>query len=373
MENSLLEDYKKWLTKSGIALASVGTYCSCLNDKYNGSKWTYCDIIIALISREDFIFLNTVFEKWKDEIQNKNNITQKTKKNRYQYVSKFKKYTEEIKSTENINIDNELTGYLNEVIQQLGKPQFDGMDSLIGEIGVDRFIKTAIESSYFFHQDIVKDRFKQICEYIKDNKEVDEAFKDIANDKCASKKCIPARFSKSQQTHDEKEGKAYYVGNGLKIRIYQENYRADDKDLYGGGNGNARVCKLIKDLTGYNLGATKEEKSFRNYIISHIWGEATDPRYFTNLWNIAIVPAWANHLLDKDESGTLAASFLNAIKAVICNLYINFNNWKWGEIHMVAPSYQSPFDEKQEFTVNIIKGKGDTDQYGKIDKKKVAI
>ena len=67
------------------------------------------------------------------------------------------------------------------------------------------------------------------------------------------------------------------------------------------GDGNKQVRDIIKEKTGYTISSGRK-CIFQNYIISHLWGKAYDPRYFTNFWNIVIVPAWANSLLDK-ESG----------------------------------------------------------------------
>lgn len=90
-------------------------------------------------------------------------------------------------------------------------------------------------------------------------------------------------------------------------------------------NGNAAVDKLLKDLTGFYMKNRKNRKSnFINYNISHIWGRAFDPRYFTSLWNIALVPSFANSVLDKPESlngsYTIGAYLLNTLKAVLYKL-----------------------------------------------------
>lgn len=44
--------------------------------------------------------------------------------------------------------------------------------------------------------------------------------------------------------------------------------------------------------------------------ISHIWGQAFRPYLFTSLWNVVIVPAYLNDLLDKhaDNAGILSIS-----------------------------------------------------------------
>ena len=196
---------------------------------------------------------------------------------------------------------------------------------------------------------------------------------------------LPARYSSKEDAEDgvhepvEKEKKVYFKLPNASQRlcvIYQEGARGKNKECggnpCGGGNGNARVCQLIKDRTGYALGATSDKKHFRNFIISHIWGHAIDPRYFTNLWNIVIVPAWANHLLDKDEEGTLASTFKATIQKIITNLY--FANINWASIQMTPPpSYNNKEVISGRYQINIIDHNSDDAPLGEIRKKPVSI
>lgn len=54
---------------------------------------------------------------------------------------------------------------------------------------------------------------------------------------------------------------------------------------------------LIKGIYGYNL--IGDNKNFQSYTISHLWGQANNPLFFTNLCNLALIPDWINHLMDK--------------------------------------------------------------------------
>lgn len=244
------------------------------------------------------------------------------------------------------------------------------MDSLIEYISTKQFIKLAIESSYFFSPKLVKERVDEIKDYINMHKKVDPAFS-AGNYKV---KYLPARYSEANGGHerDESAGEVYFKLPNASQRlcvIYQEGARGKNKECggntCGGGNGNARVCQLIKDRTGYDLGTTTNKKHFRNFIISHIWGHAIDPRYFTNLWNIVIVPAWANHLLDKDEKGTLASTFKATIQKIITELY-DFNNINWASIQMTPPSYNNKEVISGRYQINIIDHKSGNAPLGKI-------
>ena len=377
------KDYEKWLLKQGVK--SVGAYCP--QDKYkcNGKDYLYLDLIGVFAIENDRLYVNALFEEWKAEIDKKNNL--KTTLNRLSYLQKYRQFVETIVygkkrlSKEDNEILNEIRNVLPSVrdsINNSQNPKVDGMDSLIEYIKEEKFVKLAIESSYFFSPDLVAERFEEIKEYICQQKVVDPAF-----DKEQYKvKFLPARYSsKEDGVHEpvEEEGKVYFNLPNASQRlcvIYQEGARGKNKECgantCGGGNGNARVCQLIKDRTGYDLGTTTNKKHFRNFIISHIWGHAIDPRYFTNLWNIVIVPAWANHLLDKDEKGTLASTFKATIQKIITELY-DFNKFYWASIQMTPPSYNNKEVISGRYQINIIEQKSGNAPLGEIRKKPVSI
>lgn len=385
------KDYEKWLLKQGVK--SVGAYCPQDKYKYNGKDYLYLDLIGVFAIEDERLYVNALFEEWKAEIDKKNNL--KTTLNRLSYLQKYRQFVETIVygkkrlSKEDNAILNGIRNALSSVrnsINNSQNPKVDGMDSLIEYIKEEKFVKLAIESSYFFSPDLVAERFEEIKEYICQHKVVDPAFS-AGNYKV---KYLPARYTSKEDPTDAADGvhecdqtvgkgKVYFKLPNASQRlcvIYQEGARGKNKECggntCGGGNGNARVCQLIKDRTGYDLGTTTNKKHFRNFIISHIWGHAIDPRYFTNLWNIVIVPAWANHLLDKDEKGTLASAFKATIQKIITELY-DFNNIDWASIQMVSPSYNSKEVISGRYQINIIDQKSGNAPFGKIWKKPVSI
>ena len=378
------KDYEKWLLKQGVK--SVGAYCP--QDKYkcNGKDYLYLDLIGVFAIENDRLYVNALFEEWKAFIENKNQNNLKTVLNRLSYLQKYRQFVEtiaygkKILSKEDNEILNEIQNVLPSVrdsINNSQNPKVDGMDSLIEYISTKQFIKLAIESSYFFSPKLVKERVDEIKDYINMHKKVDPAFS-AGNYKV---KYLPARYSEANGGHerDESAGEVYFKLPNASQRlcvIYQEGARGKNTkcggNTCGGGNGNARVCQLIKDRTGYDLGTTTNKKHFRNFIISHIWGHAIDPRYFTNLWNIVIVPAWANHLLDKDEKGTLASTFKATIQKIITELY-DFNNINWASIQMTPPSYNNKEVISGKYQINIIDHKSGNAPLGKIWKKPVSI
>lgn len=385
------EEYQNWLEKNGVNTNSLGAYCP--QDKYD-DNFLFLDLIGIFAHKKEYLYVNALFEEWKTFIDKK--VNRKTSFNRYSYLDKYRQFIEtKIYGKERLSKSDrakvqkleESLSSVRESINKSQNPKVDGMVSLIRYINEKSFIKLAIESSYFFSGDLVKNRFDEISEYIRESKESDPAFEKYD---C---KYLPARYTQKEDnnedgihTPNEAEGKVYFHSSDKTkplCIIYQEGARGKNKkcngQICGGGNGNARVCQLIKNRTGYDLGATADKKHFRNFIISHIWGHAIDPRYFTNLWNIVLVPAWANHLLDKEESGTLASIFKATIKKVIIKLY-NLDNpdkYDWEPIQMTTPQFENDevLDGCKRYQINIIERLDDKDNkmFGNISKKDVNV
>lgn len=372
------DEYEKWLLDNGVK--STGAYCPQDEYKCNGNDYLFLDIIGRFAKEKECFYVDALFQEWKSFIEK--TFKDKERSNHLSYLNKYKIFVENIcngsislsTSGQNNNDDTVLMS----VRESINKSQ-DGMKSLEMHLGEEDFVKLAIESSYFFSPDLVVKRFEEIKEYICQQKVVDPAFDkyDI--------KYLPARYSSKEDAEDGvhepvvEEGKVYFKLQNAAQRlcvIYQEGARGKNKECggntCGGGNGNARVCQLIKDRTGYDLGTTTNKKHFRNFIISHIWGHAIDPRYFTNLWNIAIVPAWANHLLDKDETGTLGSKLKATIQKIITELY-DFDNLDWPSIQMTPPSYNNKEVISGRYQINIIEQKSGNAPLGKISKVSIPV
>ena len=384
------EEYEKWLLDLGVK--SVGAYCP--QDKYtcnDGREFLFFDLIGVFAKENDRLYVNALFEEWKAFIENKNQNNLKTTLNRLSYLQKYRQFVEtkvygkkRLSEADNARF-NEILNNIDSVRESIDKsqnPKVDGMDSLIEYISTKQFIKLAIESSYFFSPSLVEKRFKEIKDYI-----CKEQTKDI-KDPGVGERCkvhyLPARYTAKEDANGVKiqnpdnGGLVFFMHNSQPLCIiYQENARKKDKEdcsenTCGGGNGNARVCQLIKRCTGYALGDKADERNFKNCIISHIWGNAIDPRYFTNLWNIAIVPAWANHLLDKDEEGTLASAFKATIQKIITVLY-KLDNYDWKSIEMDEPTCKEEEVLHGNYQINTIKGIADKETLGTISRVSISV
>ena len=209
--------------------------------------------------------------------------------------------------------------------------KIDGMESLLKILGEDGFIKAVIENAYFFSPRLVHSRFEELSRLILDGKDV------------------PARRSMQDNIYRIEGERRFFVDKGFECPVKL------DKD------GNAEVRRIINTTTGYTISQGKKS-IFQNYCISHIWGRAYDPRYFTSLWNLAIVPAWANSMMDKmvdeesDELKDLAAKLKSTVETVCWHLY-EMEKLCWGNLKMEKPQWNSSADaDPQTFSVHIFSG-----------------
>ena len=288
----------------------------------------------------------------------------------------------------------------------------DGAKALVREIGVDNFIKYAIEQSYFFEPVIVNEQMGDIVESFVSNKELyarkstktkdDEkndndidniiTIKDTYSQKIDYERTAKSAASEATITEKKDDAikaakKSIWAASQLQNstdeitnaitnainRVVKDFGTYKEEDLKNEANkmknvkskfyffgdtvaniinypiiidndGNAQVRMLINDKTGYTISAGKGS-IFQNYKISHIWGKAYDPRYFTNLWNIVLVPAWANDLLDKQNpyKGSLESRLQSTIMRICEVLYFGkgekqIGDCRWEELNMPKPS-----------------------------------
>ena len=350
----------------------------------------FLDIIGRFAKEKERFYVDALFQEWKSFIEK--TFKDKERSNHLSYLNKYKIFVDNIFNgtislstpDPNDNYDKVLTS----VRKSINKSR-DGMKSLEMYLGEEDFIKLAIESSYFFSPDLVKKRFDEIKDYI--CKEQTKDIKDPGGGKGCKVHYLPARYTAKEDANGVKiqkrdnDGLVFFMHNSQPLCIiYQENARKKDKEdcsenTCGGGNGNTRVCQLIKRCTGYALGKQADERDFKNCIISHIWGNAIDPRYFTNLWHIAIVPAWANHLLDKDETGTLGSKLKATIQKIITVLYtFDSYDWEsikydWESIKMDVPTCNEEEVLHRNYHINTIDGIADKETLGRISRVSIPV
>jgi hypothetical protein len=200
--------------------------------------------------------------------------------------------------------------------------KFDAMDSLIANIGVASFVRLAIENSIFFDEGEAINRFDQV-------------------------------------TNSLNTGSLLYARKSQDKTLQQNLWYVDPNQgpicpIKLDPNNNQMVNQMINHVFGYCSLITK---FFQNYIISHIWGKAYDPRYFTSLWNLALVPACANHLLDKPSAleGTVAKKLIETIMA-ICFVHYDMSNLPWNSSPKWMSESERPDDPRNKKQNDVISG-----------------
>lgn len=354
----LRKEFESWLKKQKIT--SFNQYTRL--DKYPGTNYLYYDVIASFLFHHERSYAYSVLEKWGEEIRNKvKNGGQPQSANPITYWNRYKEFIHSFDDN-GFNANNVISepdlAPIRKFFNKGNISPIDGMDGLVNRLGgVDAVIKLAIEDALFMDKEIVCARFREVLNEFQANKP------------------LPARKSQrgnnSQNIH---EGYHHQLNGG---KWYYDENKQPICQINPDNNGNANVCSVINRFTGYNLNVNLAVKPIKNYITSHVWGRAIDPRYFTNLWNVVLVPAWVNHLLDKDDNnqGTLTAKLKDTFKC-ICSKYYELSNpcYDWNALKMSIPICNGNV-LKGTYDIQIIKEKDKSNgsRFGKIVKTKVTI
>lgn len=299
-------------------------------------SYDFIEAVDSLLKEGDYLYARTIVdgmsyiaEKFKKAIIAMTGTN--TFNDKCSALKLFRKYLEtdlsglKVKGTYNNNT------YRNAINKPM-LAKIDGIVALANKIGEAKFIKWAIEQSYFFDPIIVADRMNKLIKDLGNKTTPLPARKTTKNDKDAEE----------GYSHSKMGGNIYYIEGNIKIPVTLS------KD------GNDFVRSLISNETGFTVGAGKDN-IFQNYIISHLWGRAYDPRYYTNFWNIVLVPAWANSLLDKNgEEGSLASKLKATFMAISKKLYMA-KGVNWNGLNMAEPQIPNKDDvRKGDYSIKIL-------------------
>ena len=299
-------------------------------------SYDFIEAVDSLLKEGDYLYARTIVdgmsyiaEKFKKAIIAMTGTN--TFNDKCSALKLFRKYLEtdlsglKVKGTYNNNT------YRNAINKPM-LAKIDGIVALANKIGEAKFIKWAIEQSYFFDPIIVADRMNKLIKDLGNKTTPLPARKTTKNDKDAEE----------GYSHSKMGGNTYYIEGNIKIPVTLS------KD------GNDFVRSLISNETGFTVGAGKDN-IFQNYIISHLWGRAYDPRYYTNFWNIVLVPAWANSLLDKNgEEGSLASKLKATFMAISKKLYMA-KGVNWNGLNMTEPQIPNKDDvRKGDYSIKIL-------------------
>lgn len=242
----------------------------------------------------------------------------------------------------------------------------DGYYSLVNSTGMggseEAFVKLAIENSFFFAPSLVtkqhKDLHDNICKLLA-GEVVDKVY---------------ARDS-TDRTIQPPTGKGTVKLNGKKKRygVFVAPQTGQKIPIWIDSDGNRRVRDLILEKTGFTV-SFGYDNYFINFKISHIWGNAYDPRFFTSLWNIVLVPAWANDLLDKQNSTLpLAQKMINTYKAICEKKYSTYSKWKELGIQDIIQRSNSYYTVKGQYIIKTINKIKDGDPIGRFSTSRIYI
>ena len=312
LSKDTVENYRTYLNQLPTYLQGV----SLKNHKMPSFLNDYLDLINAFVNAGDRLYALSVYDKIYEIVYAAKQQCQVSDKanwnNRHSAMVALGDFLNEYGFMPN----NGLPGNIDKSRMKISKSDLkkeDGMYALLSAMKPDIFIKMAVESSYFFDPDLV-----------------DKTSTNLNQARFTEDPTINKQGAKKGATN------VTYTIDGLNFpRV------TVDKD------GNAFVRKLINDTTGVTV-SQGQNSLIQNTIISHVWGRAYDPRYFTSLWNIVLIPAWANSLMDKEEAvpGSLASKMRATYMAICSELYAKtFNDPnKLNSINLTKPQIKNPND-----------------------------
>lgn len=171
-----------------------------------------------------------------------------------------------------------------------------------------------VEHSFFFPKEIVDEQHEKIISALKNKDPLPARYSEADACYCYADGTMPKFNSKKAAVKESNASDVFFkfIDNKIPVKI--------DKD------GNYSVRQLITETTGHKIsqGATS---TITYATISHIWGKAFNPIFFTSLWNIVIVPTYCNPILDKDDDSQCddvfakEVAYINKVYRKICYEY----------------------------------------------------
>lgn len=217
--------------------------------------------------------------------------------------------------------------------------KIDGMEIFLSR-EMRTTIKNAIESIIFLSPEIIISQHDVIVDQFSNN---------------SKNKKIPVRDSSN-------------VHNGC----YQ--IKSNTYYVFTGHDGNKPVRDIIKNHTGYIVADGKRSFLY-HYVISHVWSNARDPRYFTSMWNIALVPTWLNPVMDKESTqGSIATIIKETVRAICKKLYFKSIGSKgFHEIEIDKSPAVSKRIKRDEYNILILNPRMKGEDYGRFSRRPVTV
>ncbi len=186
----------------------------------------------------------------------------------------------------------------------------DGLESILCLFKNEReFINHYFSSVLFFDTKSVSIQANKIKENIKNNEKIPVRFSTKAKAHFYFHKNNNLNKKHSKNFKNRKEARIFAEANDLFHN--ESNIKVlTDKD------GNYYVRKEIFNYTGYRVsqGAISD---YKNYTISHVWGNTSNPYFFTSLWNISLIPQTFSFILDKSKNNSSLVKKIQIITEIL--------------------------------------------------------
>lgn len=213
----------------------------------------------------------------------------------------------------------------------------DAIDQFVKLFNTEEdFINTFVESTLFFPENIVKKRNEELLSLNQNEGR------------------FPVRYSPSVKEFWNVNNKKEAIKHTREKVVSLEGYPS--LNVLIDHDGNTEVRKLIKSHFGHKVSIGKNS-TIKNFTISHVWGMATHPLFFTSLWNIVLIPTHFNYLMDKeDEAHPIVKKVKTAIKQKCIQLYSPYESFlKHFEVEAsIKNEFKLKPSDKNNFQFNFV-------------------
>lgn len=186
----------------------------------------------------------------------------------------------------------------------------DGIQSILSLFETEKeFINYFFSKILFFGVENVKEQAEELKKKIKNKEKIPVRFSTKSKehfyffDEVDKKKTRTKTFKRRKDAHEFSSSRdLFHKETDVKV--------ITDKD------GNYYVRNEILNYTGYRVsqGAVSD---YKNYTISHIWANTSNPLFFSSLWNISLIPQTLSFILDKSKSNSKLVKKIKIITEIL--------------------------------------------------------